>query len=143
MLGIRSGVSAAVDKYPGTGAFLLVLISALSSPLTPLAPIVLAGSGFLRLRFRSKTGRSRYTFFYSDCPHFITCTVIKWIAVFGNVEVSQIVLNSLKFLIENKRLTLHGWGIMENHLHVIASASDLLKEIHDFKFFTAGSRMHA
>ncbi len=84
-------------------------------------------------------GRSRYTFIYNDCPHFLTFTVLNWIALFGNTDVVQIVLNSLKFMVENKRLTLHGWMIMENHIHLIASALDLSKEIHDFKSFTARS----
>ncbi len=91
----------------------------------------------MRLRRRSKMGRSRYTFIYNDCPHFLTCTVLNWIAVFGNTDAVQIVLNSLKFMIENQRLMLHGWVILENHLHLIASACNLSKEIHDFKSFTA------
>jgi putative transposase len=40
-------------------------------------------------------------------------------------------------MIEKKRLKLHGWVIMENHLHLIASALDLSRETHDFKSFTA------
>ena len=40
---------------------------------------------------------------------------------------------------ENQRLTLHGWVIMENHIHLIASALNLSKEIHNFKSFTARS----
>jgi REP element-mobilizing transposase RayT len=69
----------------------------------------------------------------------MTCTVLNWIAVFGYTDVVQIVLNSLKFMVENQRLTLHGWVIMENHIHLIASALNLSKEIHDFKSFTARS----
>ena len=84
-------------------------------------------------------GRSRYTFIHNDCPHFLTCTVLNWIAVFGYTDVVQIVLNSLKFMIENQRVTLHGWVIMENHLHLIASAGNLSKEIHDLRSFTARS----
>jgi REP element-mobilizing transposase RayT len=84
-------------------------------------------------------GKSRYTFLEVNQPHFLTCTILNWIAVFGNPDVVQIVLNSLRFLIENNRLRLHGWVIMENHLHLIASSEDLSKQIHDFKSFTARS----
>ena len=42
-------------------------------------------------------------------------------------------------MVENQRLTLHGWVIMENHIHLITSALNLSKEIHDFKSFTARS----
>lgn len=84
-------------------------------------------------------GRSRYRFLYDDCPHFMTCTVIKWIPVFRNEDIVRLVLNSLKFMIENRRLALHGWVIMEDHIHMMASALNLSKEIHDFKSFTARS----
>jgi putative transposase len=84
-------------------------------------------------------GRSRYKFIHQDCPHFITCTTLNGIAIFGNTDVAQIVIHSIKFMVENQRLTLHGWVNMENHLHLIASALNLSKEIHDFKSFTARS----
>ena len=42
-------------------------------------------------------------------------------------------------MVENRRLILHGWVIMENHLHLLVSSGDLSKEIHDFKSFTARS----
>jgi putative transposase len=84
-------------------------------------------------------GRCRFTFIQNDCPHFLTCTIINWIALFGNTDIVQIILNSLKFMVENQRLKLHGWVVMENHIHLIASALNLSKEIHDFKSFTARS----
>src|SRR4030042_2469556 len=84
-------------------------------------------------------GRGRYKFIHGECPHFLTCTVLNWIAVFENQDAVQIVINSLKFMVENQRLALHGWVIMKNHLHLIASAGNLSKEIHDFKSFTARS----
>ena len=40
-------------------------------------------------------------------------------------------------MVENQRLTLHSWVIMENHIHLIVSALNLSKEIHDLKSFTA------
>jgi REP element-mobilizing transposase RayT len=47
------------------------------------------------------------------------------------------VFNSWRFLQDHGRLTLFGYVVMENHLHLIASASDLSKDIGDFKSFTA------
>jgi putative transposase len=65
--------------------------------------------------------------------------VLNWIPIFGNPEVVRMVLDSLRFLIGHRRLTIHGWVIMENHLHLVASSDDLSKQIHDFKSFTARS----
>lgn len=83
-------------------------------------------------------GRSRYHVLGNQ-PHFLTCTVVNWIPLFSKVEVAEIILNSLNFLQSQQRLTLYGYVIMENHLHVIASAASLSKEIGDFKSFTARS----
>ena len=40
-------------------------------------------------------------------------------------------------MIEKKRLALHGYIIMENHLHLIVSSDNLSKEIRLFKSYTA------
>jgi REP element-mobilizing transposase RayT len=81
--------------------------------------------------------RTRYRIFETEYPHFLTCTVVGWLAVFTRRESVQVVLDSWRFLQENNRLTLYGFVIMENHLHFIASSSDLVKEVGDFKSFTA------
>jgi REP element-mobilizing transposase RayT len=81
--------------------------------------------------------RSRYKIFENEYPYFLTCTIVAWLPVFTRQEMVQIVLDSWKFLQERDRLTLYGYVILENHLHLIASADDLSKEIGDFKSFTA------
>ncbi|NET39421.1 MAG: transposase [Cyanothece sp. SIO1E1] len=83
-------------------------------------------------------GRSRYRILSSE-PHFLTCTTINWIPIFSKPELAQICLDSLAFLQKQQRLTLHSYVIMENHLHLIAAATDLAKEIRNFKSFTARS----
>ena len=83
-------------------------------------------------------GRSRYHVLGTQ-PHFLTCTLINWMPLFGNMEIVQIILNSLNFLQRQQRLTLYGYVIMENHLHLIAAAANLSKEIGNFKSFTARS----
>lgn len=83
-------------------------------------------------------GRSRYHVIGNQ-PHFITCTVVNWIPLFSQAELAQIILNSLNFIQSKQRLTLYGYVIMENHLHLIASAANLSKEIGNFKSFTARS----
>ena len=81
---------------------------------------------------------SRYKIFEGDKnPYFLTCTVVDWISVFKIPEITQIILDSLLFLIKSNRLILHGYVIMEHHLHLIASANDLVKEMRGYKSYTA------
>ena len=83
-------------------------------------------------------GRSRYHVIGNQ-PHFITCTVVNWIPLFSKVELAKIILDSLRFLQRQQRLRLYAYVMMENHLHLLASAASLSKEIGDFKSFTARS----
>lgn len=83
-------------------------------------------------------GRSRYHFLDNQ-PHFLTCTIVNWLALFSKPELVEIVLHSLSFLQSHQRMNIHGYVIMENHLHLIASAPNLSKEIAAFKSFTARS----
>ncbi|MFM2064640.1 MAG: hypothetical protein RLZZ507_4311 [Cyanobacteriota bacterium] len=83
-------------------------------------------------------GRSRYHVLGNQ-PHFITSTIVNWMPLFGQTELVQIIIDSLNFLQRQHRLTLYGYVIMENHLHLIAAAANLSKEIGNFKSFTARS----
>ncbi|MEL6382941.1 MAG: transposase [Cyanobacteria bacterium J06626_18] len=84
-------------------------------------------------------GRSRYRVLGSHQPHFITCSIVEWMPIFSKPALVAIVLDSLRFLQTQQRLTLYSYVIMENHLHLIGSAKDLSKEIGNFKSFTARS----
>jgi REP element-mobilizing transposase RayT len=81
-------------------------------------------------------GRSRYQTIDTH-PHFITCTLVNWLMLFSQPELVAIALSCLKFLQSHKRLTLHAYVIMENHLHLIATANHLSKEMQSFKSFSA------
>jgi len=81
--------------------------------------------------------KSRYKFAENRQPHFLTCTIVNWIPVFGDCEAVRIVLDSLSHLQRCERLNISGFVILENHLHLIASAENLSKEIGNFKSFTA------
>jgi len=81
--------------------------------------------------------RTRYVIHEKDQPHFLTCTVVGWLPIFTRPDTMDIILDSWRFLQKEGRLTLYGYVILENHLHLIASAPDLAKEIGDFKSFTA------
>jgi putative transposase len=82
--------------------------------------------------------RSRYTFLPDDIfPYFITATAINWLPLFSNPHVAAILIDSLRFLIQSQRIILHAYVIMENHIHLIATAENLSAEIGKFKSFTA------
>jgi REP element-mobilizing transposase RayT len=81
--------------------------------------------------------RTRYKVCESRSPHFLTCSVVGWLPVFSHPESVEIVLDSWRYLQQHQRLTIFGYVILENHLHLIGSAEDLAKEIGDFKSFTA------
>ncbi len=80
--------------------------------------------------------RSRYQFIETDRPHFLTCTVVDWTSVFTRPSMAEIVLNSWEYLIKQERIRLHGYVIMENHVHWIASSEDIAKQVATFKSFT-------
>lgn len=72
--------------------------------------------------------------------HFITFAVIDWIDLFTRPIYKEVIVESLQYCQQEKGLRIHGWCLMTNHLHLLASAkegfnlSDILR---DFKKFTA------
>ena len=83
-------------------------------------------------------GRDRYRILNAAAPHFLTCTVLEWLPLFAQPANVQILLDSLKYLQGEGRLTLYGYVILENHCHLLAAAPDIGKTMASFKSFTAG-----
>ena len=81
--------------------------------------------------------RSRYRIWEKDQPYFLTCTVVSWVPVFTRPETMDIVLDSWRYLQRERHFLLYGYVILENHLQLVASSPDLVKEMKDFKSFTA------
>ena len=50
---------------------------------------------------------------------FFTATIYKWKPLLLKDEYKEIVLNSLKFLVNNQRVKIFGFVIMPNHIHII------------------------
>jgi len=82
-------------------------------------------------------GRSRYQIHDQTAPYFLTCTVLQWLPLFAQPANAKIVLDALCFLQAEGRLMLHGYVLLENHCHFIASGENLGKAIASFKSFTA------
>ena len=81
--------------------------------------------------------RSRYQIYEPQSPHFLTCTVVNWLPLFSSPPLVDILYDSWQFLQMQKRLTIYAYVVMENHLHMVVTSPDLVKEIGDFKSFTA------
>src|SRR5215216_5019 len=50
---------------------------------------------------------------------FFTATILEWKHLLKQDKYKQIILNSLRFLVEQKRVKVYGFVIMNNHVHII------------------------
>ena len=81
--------------------------------------------------------RTRYQFGEAEYPYFMTCTVVGWLPVFSRPEFVDQVLDSWRYLQRERSFKLFGYVIIENQLHLIASAPSLPETMKSFKSFTA------
>jgi REP element-mobilizing transposase RayT len=81
--------------------------------------------------------RTRYRFSGDRQPHFLTSTIVGWLPIFTRREAVQILLDSWMFLGRERRITLFGYVVLENHVHWIASSDNLSEQVGDFKSYTA------
>ena len=81
--------------------------------------------------------RSRYKIYNEDRPHFLTSTIVEWMPLFTNPQITALVLDSLRFLQKDRQVVLYAYVIMEHHLHLIASSPALKARVKEFKSFTA------
>jgi len=89
---------------------------------------------------------TRYRFGDSSIPHFITYSVVEWVDALSRPVYKDIVVKSLQHCISQKGLILHAWVIMNNHVHLVVSASGgykLENIIRDHKKFTATALLDA
>jgi REP element-mobilizing transposase RayT len=75
-----------------------------------------------------------YKFHDQERPYFVTFSVVRWIDLFTRREYKNIIIDSLKYCIENKGLQLYAWVIMSNHIHLIIGTNnkpmqDILRDI--------------
>ena len=55
---------------------------------------------------------------------FYTATCLNWQPLLAPEQHKQIILNSLKFLVDDKRIWLYGYVIMPNHVHFLWGKQD-------------------
>jgi len=52
-------------------------------------------------------------------PQFFTATILEWKPLLTEDKYKDIIVESLKFLYDNKRAVIYGFCIMPNHIHLI------------------------
>jgi putative transposase len=54
-----------------------------------------------------------------DKIYFYTATIKGWLPLLSKDEYKDIIVDSLRFLVSNKKLAVYGFAIMPNHFHII------------------------
>lgn len=81
-------------------------------------------------------GRSRYKFCEDHYPYFITSSVVGGLPIFMDPSITKMVLDALCYLQNESKVTLYGYVIMPNHIHLIVEDKELSKKLRAFKSFT-------
>jgi REP element-mobilizing transposase RayT len=55
----------------------------------------------------------------TEYPQFFTATILEWKRLLKPEKYKKIILESLRFLVFDKRIKLFGFVIMDNHIHLI------------------------
>ena len=80
----------------------------------------------------------QYKAFDAEAPYFITFTLVDWIPLLTKPEFASILIDSLKFCVQNKGLLIFGYCLMPSHAHLIVKSElfPLGSVIRDVKKFT-------
>ncbi len=57
-------------------------------------------------------------------PQFFTATVLEWKHLLTDDKMKQIIISSLQFLANDRRVKVCGFVIMPNHIHLIWQIQD-------------------
>ena len=91
----------------------------------------------------------RYKFGEPEGVYFTTSTIVHWIDLFTRFDYCYLVVDSLKYCVQEKGLVVHAFCIMPSHIHLIISRSQeerfvnlpkrptLSDIMRDFKKYTA------
>ena len=55
----------------------------------------------------------------TEYPHFFTATNLEWKNVLAKDTYKDIIIESMRFLVKDKRVIIYGFVIMGNHIHLI------------------------
>jgi putative transposase len=55
----------------------------------------------------------------TEWPQYFTATIKDWLPLLNTDKYKNIIINSLHFMVENKRIELNAFVVMNNHIHLI------------------------
>lgn len=73
-------------------------------------------------------------------PEFYTATILNWMNLLRPEKYKMVIIDSLKYLVKEKRVVLYAYVIMDNHIHLIWKPTKLFSLKHtqlSFMKFTA------
>ncbi len=56
---------------------------------------------------------------FNQYPQFFTATILEWKHLLANDTMKEIIIRSLQFLADEKRVIVYGFVLMPNHIHMI------------------------
>ena len=83
--------------------------------------------------------------FTTEYPQFFTASIKGWYKLLEHDQYKGIVVNSLRFLVEDKRIKLYAFVIMSDHIHLIWQMQPLMNPQHvqrNFLKYTAQRIKH-
>ena len=64
--------------------------------------------------------------YVGEYPQFFTASIKSWYKLLEHDKYKDIVINSLRFLVEDKRIKLYAFVIMSDHIHLIWQMQSLI-----------------
>ncbi|MEJ7627804.1 MAG: transposase [Ferruginibacter sp.] len=55
----------------------------------------------------------------TEWPQYFTATIHNWLPILATDKHKNIITDSLHFMVENKRIELNAFVVMQNHIHLI------------------------
>ena len=83
--------------------------------------------------------------FVTEYPQFFTASIKGWYKLLQHDQYKDIIVNSLRFLVEDKRIQLYAFVIMPDHIHLIWQMQPLINQQdaqRDFLKYTAQRIKH-
>jgi putative transposase len=83
--------------------------------------------------------------FITEYPIYFTATILDWKKLLQPDKYKDIIISSLRYLVENQRIKLNAFVLMSNHIHLIWQMRELIHPDHvqrDFLKYTAQQIRH-
>jgi putative transposase len=68
--------------------------------------------------------------FVTEYPQFFTATIQQWKYLLKSDKYKDIIIDSLRFPVEDQRIILNAFAIMINHIHLIWQMQPLIHPSH-------------